>query len=191
MEKKRIDWSKVKLTKEQQKLAADNEKLIGYVLCKGFHFYGEMYEHCYGYGAIGLCKAATLYKPSPKGSFTGLACKWIQSTLHKAFDHKEDFKTLSYDVPLCPDADATFESLLAAPDEFEALEYKILVESLCQKIEHLLQPMQKEAFQLWLNGMSESEIAKKIKCAPCSVTDLIHQSKEKCRACFNPTDIFS
>lgn len=191
MEKGKIDWSKVKLTKEQQKLAADNEKLIEYVLYRGFRLKGEMAKDCYGYGALGLCKAATLYKPTPKGSFAGLACKWIRFALYKAVDHKEDFKILSYDAPLCSDANATFESLLAAPDEFEALEYRILVESLCQKIEHLLQPKQKEAFRLWLNGMSESEIAKKIKCAPCSVTDLIHQSKEKCRACFNPTDIFS
>ena len=194
--KSKIDWANVKLTKEQQKLAADNERLIGYVSYKLYHFQrnSEEYELCYGYAATGLCQAAKIYDPS-RGTFAAIACRCIKFAINDALRKRDRYRAalqpISLDAPLCLDANDNLDLLAPAPDEIEPLEYKILCESVYQKVETFLTPMQKKAFRPWLHGEEETEIAREINTSYASVKNLIHFSKKRCIVCFNPDEIFS
>ncbi|HCM24659.1 MAG TPA: hypothetical protein DHW78_10110 [Ruminococcaceae bacterium] len=199
--KPRLDWANVKLTKEQQKLVANYEKYIGFVCGKLYHMKKgeELEEYCYGMGALYLCHAAVLYTPAC-GVFSGYAWQYIKygvlNARRKFFKHRDRCK-LSLDTPiLSEDGSDTFTSLIPAPDEIEPLEYRILTESVYQKVEPALiykgkGKKQAEVFRLWLHGMREPEIAKRMKISDAYVRELICYSKKICRTYFNADEIFS
>ena len=191
------DWENVKLTKEQQKLVADYEHFISCVCFKLFRIKkdSELFEYCYDMGALYLCHAAVLYNPAG-GEFSGYAWQYIKYGVlyaqRKFFTHRD--RTLSLDALIDADTDDSFTSLFPSPDEIEPLEYKILAESVYQKVEPALNyrgKKQAEVFRLWLHGMREPDIAKQMEISGNYVRQLICYSKKTCRACFNADEIFS
>jgi len=187
----------MKLTEEQQRLVDENERLIGYVSCKLCHLRmnSELYEYCYGYAAIGLCKAAKVMNKLDYKTFAGLACKWIlfevRNAMNRFYRYREVYQPLSLDAPLCPGADDDFGSLISSPDKMELLEYKILAESVYQRVEPVLTPTLKKAFKPWLHGKQETEIAKALGVSRNVVKARIYLAKKQCRALFSPDEMFT
>lgn len=191
----------IKLTKEQRQLVADHEWMIGFVYHKMLKLYNspEKYEYFYGDAAIGLCKAAKAYdKYGRKVSFSTFAysgVKWaigveLKNTKRK-YDSlkKSDLSFVSLNEQI--DEDREFESAIAAPDEWESLEYRILVESVFQKVEPVLTIQEKTEFKLWLYGMNYSEIAQATGVQVRTVNNRITNAQNKCRDCFKPEELFA
>lgn len=100
--------------------------------------------------------------------------------------------TISLNKKVCTDGNAPeFGDLIPAPDEWESLEYKVLVESVCQKVEPVLSANEKESFRLWLHGMSSDEIAKIIGASTIAVKNRTEKARKKCKALFNPDEMFA
>lgn len=184
-----------KLTKAQQKFVAENERLIGYVSYKRFRFQGnnEIYEFCYGYAAVGLCQAAKIYDPRHDGTFAGLACRCIYMAICQALRiwYKDRAKQPLSLNQVVDEKGHEFGELIPAPGEFEPLEYKILAESVYQKVESVLGDKDKEIFRLWLHGRAEIKIARAMGISYGSVKVRICRAKKQCRASFNYGEIFS
>jgi RNA polymerase sigma factor (sigma-70 family) len=192
----------ITLTKAQQKLVADHEYIIGDAIrkfCPGNK--GKDYENLYGDAAIGLCKAAHYYNKN-RGPFYQIAYSFVKWAICSAFrmdyTRSQVLDTLSLDQtfskdPIHQDDDIrTLSSLIPAPDdEWEQLEYHILVESVYQKVESVLTDQEKRAFQLWLHGENNVEIARAMGASSWMTTRQIANARKKCRALFNPDEIFS
>ena len=82
-------------------------------------------------------------------------------------------------------------SIIPAPDEWNPLEYKVLVESVYQKVEPVLTAKEKEVFRPWLHGKSSDEIARAIGVSKAAVKNRTEKARKKCRALFNPEEIFT
>lgn len=184
-----------RLTKAQQKLVADHEYIIGdaiHKFCPGNK--GSDYEKLYGDAAIGLCKAAHYYDRS-RGPFYQIAYSFVKWAIYSAFrmdyTRKHVLDTLSVDQPFSEDDSCTLGSIIPAPDEYEQLEYKILVESVLQRVEPALTAEEKEAFRPWLYGESLSDISKAVGIRPVTVNSRIQKAKNKCRASFDADQIFA
>ncbi len=186
-----------KLTREQQKLVADNERIIGCVLHKFLHKFRtkECYEYYYGYAAIGLCQAARQFDKNGTVSFFSFAFQDVKWAVYNAnAKRKRDLQpsiSLNQIVGNCEDYDEELGSLIQAPDEFEPLEYKILVESVCQKVEPALTVEEKEALRLWLHGKNSTEISRAMNIGTSDAKMNIQRAKKKCKVCFSPDEIFS
>lgn len=88
--------------------------------------------------------------------------------------------------------DLELESLIVDPeDEFEKLEYRILVESLCQKVKPVLSDKENETLKLFLRGNNGKQIGKELHIPLSTANSRIHLAKVKCRAAFKPDEIFS
>jgi RNA polymerase sigma factor (sigma-70 family) len=182
------------LTKEQQQLVADNEWMISYMYHKLFGYYRSTdYEDYYGYAAIGLCKAAKRYGENDR-SFFSFAYHQIRSEMGHAYENiNKDLQPLiSLDNPLSDESGADkLESIIQAPDEWEPLEYKILAESVYQKVEHVLTPSQREVFKPWLHKMELDEIAQEAGISYQSVILRIRQARDKCKTYYRPDELFT
>jgi len=182
----------MKLTKEQQQLVADSENLI-YFQMRIMHI--KDFEEFYGSAAYGLCKAARDYNPS-KGSFSTLATLYIRNEI--LMDKKEWKRSLHPLISIDQTKEFdhggdTEESIIQVPaeDEFLPLEYKILVESVYQKVEYVLTAKEKLVFRPWLQGKRGSEIAIEMGFKKGTIEKNIRNAKKKCRDLFNPAEIFS
>ena len=84
----------VKLTKEQQQLAADNEKVIGTVF-KFVRTYKPtaIYDDIYGDAAIGLCRAAKIYGENGDrtASFFSFAFDFVQWAVLNSYKKAETY----------------------------------------------------------------------------------------------------
>ena len=183
----------IRLTKEQQQFVADNEWLIRYMFYKKFRYLRTTYEYYYGYAAIGLCKAAIAYDKT-KGSFFSLAYLRIKSEITHALEseRKDIQPLLSLNTPINDENEPDeIESIIPAPDKWEELEYKILVESVYQKVEHVLTAKEKESLKLCLYGMTNKEISKKLGIGYDTTTKRISGAKKKCKELINPNEIFA
>ncbi len=186
----------IRLTKEQQQFVAEHEWLIRYMFYKYFNYpkNEELYENYYGCAAISLCEVAMIYDEN-KGSFPTFAKMRIQSSMARAFKNEKkniqpctSLDKLLGDDPNCDD----LASIIPDPeDKFESLEYKILVESVCQKVAPVLTDNEKEVFRLWLHGVSIDETAAIVGISTSTVTRSKREVITKCRTLFTPDDIFS
>jgi RNA polymerase sigma factor (sigma-70 family) len=186
----------IKLTKEQQELVAKNEWMIGYTYHHLFKFKNsEEYEYFYGYAAIGLCQAAQLYDNSKGRTFPSFAydnIRWAILDARGKRNRNERLKTVSLDVSDDEKDGDEFGSIIPDPnDYFEQLEYKILAESVLQRVEHVLTANEKKTFKSWLNGKSTREIAIEQGIKSQSVFSKIAKAREKCIAFFNPDEMFA
>lgn len=191
----------IQLTKAQQKLVTDNEKVINIVLHQHVP-YQLTRNDIYGDAAINLCRVAKIYDESnnrTKG-FTKFAfysvervvlnslrrewayCKHVTSLnepIH-SHSHKSDGSTKEFGL------------LIPSPnDDMESLEYRILIESVCQKVEPVLSTKEYAAFTLWLHGKNNEEIAGALKISIPAAKDRIQKAKIKCRTSFDAADFFS
>jgi hypothetical protein len=100
---------------------------------------------------------------------------------------------MSLDQPIDTDTVGdTFGSLIPDPDDvWEHLEYRILVESVCQKVAPVLSPREKVAFNYWLHGKKNVEIAKAMGTCNQTASDYVLFAKKKCRTFFNADEMFS
>lgn len=196
MESLTEDHENRKLTKEQQQLVIDNEYII-YLVLKKYNL-TPFKEDMWDIGEIGLCKAAQHWNQKSRFSFFTVAFDYIKWEFNT--EGRKDIKCLSPKISLDqpidnsnPDsAGDTFGSLIPDPDdEWEHLEYRILVESVCQKVAPVLSPMEKVAFNYWLHGKKNTEIAKAMGTCYQSASDFVLVARKKCRAAFNPDEIFS
>jgi len=189
----------IKLTKEQQKLVADNEWLIGYVYHKVFSVFQsiEEYEYFYGRAAIGLCNAAIAYNEDRKRSFSSFAFTRIEWEMLMDYKKRKERKKrqsqeISLDQEISDTNDTELGSLIPdSEDEWEALEYKILVESVYQKVEPVLSDGQKKVFRPWLHGKEYNEIAKAAGISINAVKCRLRKTKVQCKALINPEELFT
>lgn len=196
------DSKNIMLTKEQQQLVADNENVIGAVfqrLVRQYNLTCEEYADFYGDAAVNLCKAAKIYVKR-KGSkdkffvFAFVCVKWgILNSYMK--EEKHLHRTTSINKIIGQDDhgdDVELGEIIPSPDdEFEQLEYKILAESVYQKVESVLGDKEKEAFQPWLLGNKNPEIARALGISQHTSLCRIIRAREKCRNAFNADEIFS
>lgn len=188
----KMNWQDIRLTKEQQQYVADREWLISYMYNKKFRFLKAPYDFYYGYAAIGLCKAAIVYDEN-KGSFFALAYLRIKSEITHAYEseRKDVWTRLSLNNLVSEDDDTEFGSIIPAPDEWEAIEYKVLVGSVYQKVEPALRDEEKEPFKLCLYGKTNKEISKILGIKYDTAKERTESAKKKCRDLFNPDEMFS
>ncbi|WP_164918963.1 MULTISPECIES: sigma-70 family RNA polymerase sigma factor [Acutalibacteraceae] len=191
------------LTNEQQQLVIENEKVIGAAfkfVAHTFYTYKShlKYDDIYGDAAIGLCRAAKIYGANGdhSSSFFSFAFNFVESAILNSCRKAtaDSNRTISLNKIVCGDEDgndAELGSRIPAPDEWDPLEYKVLVESVCQKVEPVLSTKEKESFRLWLHGMSSDEIAKTIGVSTFAVRDRTAKARRKCRACFDPEEMFA
>jgi len=192
-DKFRMSQQDIRLTKEQQQFVADNEGLINYMYTKKFRFLKAPYDFYYGYAAIGLCKAAIAYDAN-KGSFFALAYLCIKSEITHAYEsaNKDIWTRLSLNDLVYENDTSELESKIPAPDEWEKIEYKILAESVYQRVELVLTPKEKVAFKRWLHGENKFEIARAMGGISINtVSDHVINAKNKCRELINPDELFA
>lgn len=208
MEKLTENPKNTKLTKEQQRLVADSESLIKAAFRKFARFHnldGMTYEDIYGDAAIALCKATETYDET-RSSFSLYAYCSVNAAMGHLFwkntlyyhcnnpDNGTHMKleSLNKKIRMDDGDDKELESIISGPDdEWESLEYKILVESIFQKVEPILSSREKEVFHYWLHGFKNCEIAKAMGVSRMTIGQFIFRVKNKCRASFNPEEIFS
>lgn len=185
-----------RLTKEQQQLVIDNEYIIYLVLKK----YGltRFQDDMWDIGEIGLCKAARRWNEKSGVSFFSVAFNYIKWEFNT--EGRKEIKCLypkmSLDQPIDNDnsdtVGDTFGSLIPDPDDvWEHLEYRILVESVCQKVAPVLSPREKVAFNYWLHGKKNVEIAKAMGTCQQTASDFVVLAKSKCRTFFNADEMFA
>ena len=186
-----------KLTKEQQQLVIDSEYII-YCVMKKYNL-TPYKDEFWDIGEIGLCKAALQWDEKRGVPFFTLAfnyIKWEFNTEGRK-EMKDLYPKMSLDQPVGNDnsdaAGETFGSLVPDPDdEFERIEYKILVESVYQKVEHALSPKEKVAFKRWLYGENYTNIAREMGgISSRTISDHIVNARNKCKTFFNPDELFT
>ena len=178
-----------KLTKEQQKLVAENEYIIKYVFNK-LHTI-QNYDDFYGNAAIGLCEAARNYDTNKGVPFFAFAVPYIKFKIFKEYNKRKENFALSLDQIVLEEGTKSLYSLVPAPDEWEAVEYKILVESVYQKVEHVLTDNEKVVFRRWLHGEQNSDIARSMRANRATISLRIVNARKKCRDLINPDEIFA
>ncbi|MVB11629.1 helix-turn-helix protein [Caprobacter fermentans] len=185
-----------KLTKEQQKLVIDYEHVI-YRVLKQYNL-TPFRERLWDIGEIGLCEAALRWNEhnQSKGiSFFTFAFKRIQSELNTEYKKEKKclYPTISLDQPIQNDDFAdVFGSLVGdTDDEFERIEYNILVESVYQKVEPVLSSSEKVTLKHWLHGEKCNDIAKTLGVNFNTISANIANIKNKCKTFFDPKEMFS
>lgn len=181
-----------KLTKEERKFVADNSKIIDYVLRKQLCV--KDFDEVYGTAALALCKAVKHYDRN-KGPFYAVAFAFIKWAVYDFYEkeYRNSLHPLSLNqvIGSSDESDDEIGNLIQAPDEFEPLEYKILAESVYQKVECSLTNREKEVYRLWLHGEEDSKIAKQLGISLHAVRNNKYTANQKCRASLNPADLFS
>jgi hypothetical protein len=145
-----------------------NQQVIGtvYRKCVRDTCIDYNYGDYFGDAAVALCEAAKKFtrKYDEKRGFYMYALTYLTYDIRKKYwreyrYQREKTSLESYEDDFGDDHD--FGSVISDPnDDFEMLEYKILVESVCQKVGKVLLPKEKEFFQLWLYGFQCDEIAR-------------------------------
>lgn len=173
---------KVKLTKEQQDLVAENHNLI-----YGFAKYKNLpVDEWYDVLAIGLCVAAKAYDKNI-GKFSTLAYTSMNSEVNKVY--KKDSRKrripkellVYYDTPIedvNPDwhDEGSFLQLFDdGQDTCNTVTSKIMLATLIK----FLQPKEKAVVELLADGVSVKDIAKQLNCHVQSVYLYIRQIREK------------
>ena len=190
-----VNQQNIKLTKEQQQLVADNERVIGAVF-HGVRRYNpaQRYEDIYGDAALGLCRAAEIYSKTDTHtvSFFSFAFNFVQWAVLASYKKGKTYldRTTSLDEPI-GEYDDELVSLIPAPDESEQIEYKILAESVYQKVKPVLTAQEKEALRSWLYEEKSTELAKKLGITDGTVYIRRRKIQSKCRALFDPDEFFS
>ena len=173
----------IQLTKAQQKLVVDNEKIINIVLHQHV-LYQSTRDEIYGDAAINLCKAAKIYDESNNRTkdFTKFAFYSVERSVIDSLRKEMVYcrRVTSLNRPIYSynhksnDSGKELGLLIPSPDDdMESLEYRILIESVYQKVEPVLTNKEKDAFRLWLYGMHNNEIAETLKISIYAVKDRI------------------
>jgi RNA polymerase sigma factor (sigma-70 family) len=194
------DMLDFKLTETQKKLVVENANVIGAVFHKFIHtrYTTVNYDEIYGDAAIGLCRAAKIFeeKYHNKGNFFSFAfvfVKWAMMNSSRKRDTYYQYTTSLNEIIGQDDhgVDVELGEQIPAPDEWESLEYKILAESVYQKVEPVLTEKERKVFRPWLHGKEYMEIAKELGISPHTVVNRRTSAKKKCRAAFTADEIFS
>lgn len=174
------------LTVEQQQLVTDNMNLIYKVLSDmGYAEYQNperFNEDWYGVAAIGLCLAASLYKPETGVSF----CTYAYNTIWNEISKAQTKNKRLYQIPedkLCygeslvlndSDCDSTLFDMIPGNEKYEP---EIVLE---REIFYLLDELKADKRLRYVvirsyEGYSSSEIAKKIGVSRTTVRHLLQQ----------------
>ena len=194
------DMLDFKLTEAQKKLVDENVRVIRAVFNRFIRSHSTTlsYDEIYGDAAIGLCRAAKVFDEElhNKGEFFPFAYSFVKWAVFNSIVKRNKYyqRTTSLNKVIGHNdhgEDQELESIIPGPDEWEPLEYKILVESVFQKVECVLTDCEKEIIRPWLNGVGYKEIAKKLRIAPMTVVQRRLSVQRKCRAAFSADEFFS
>jgi RNA polymerase sigma factor (sigma-70 family) len=181
------NWQSMILTKEQQKLVADNECVIRAVFKKFAREYNltEPNDNFYGDAAIYLCKAA-LYVDDVN-YFFAYSYTFVKWAMPGVLEDKYSQRTINIDEE--NDELEELSSLIqVSDDKWDHIEYKIFAESVYQRVEPVLTPEEKEAFKLCLDGKTIKDIARILKIKYGAAKRRTRMAKKKCKDFFNPKD---
>lgn len=188
-----------KLTEAQKELIADNANVIGAVFHKIVRKYNTTvrYDEIYGDAAIGLCRAAKIFDETyhSKGSFFSFAFNFVEWAVFNSKRKRETYyyHNASLNEIIGKDDhgdDVELGELIPAPDKWESIEYKILAESIYQKLSPILTAKEKEVFRPWLRGEGVPEIATATNVKQHTVRTRMTTARKKCNAAFNADEIF-
>ena len=191
--------TEIKLTLKQQQLVADNANVIA-VVYKKFFKYNTMlrYEEVYGDASIALCKAAKIYDEGNNynSTFFTFAFSYIKHVIFHIIEKKATVYRHNISINKIIGQDDMGKNIelldiIPAPDEWEQLKYKILADSVYQKVEPVLTANEREAFRPWLHGGEVFEIARATGINQNTLRTRIRNARIKCRDCFNPDEIFA
>lgn len=163
------------LTTEQSKLAADNERLIYFIL-RRLHLSIDEY---YGAAAVGLCKAARMWKPE-KSSFSSYAVTVMRNEIFMDM-RKRSVHTISIET-LIKDT-LTISDVLPAEDDIEPWEDSDIAKQMYSEIH--LTDIEKRVFDLYLQGLKQREIAEIVGFTRSYVCNIIQRVKERLRCCYS------
>lgn len=169
------------LTEPQKQLVEDNEKLIYYGIKK--YAYGDI-EKFYGAAAVGLCRAAETYQAGKGTKFSTYALRCICTEIHMEYrkiKSQKRFNCLSLEQNYKYNkSDGSTHSIdPKADDLIEPFEDSCAAHEIYSKTE--LADKQKKAFNLWLAGHKQREIAQLMGLTQSEVSRLIRHATEKMR----------
>ncbi len=168
----------MRLTPEQQKLVEENHDLIYHML----NYHRLNHEDYYDIAAIGLCKAALIFKKPKKVQFSTFACHVINNEIVNEFDYRNAKKrtgtTVSMNAPLIADSELTLGAMLYHPDTPETIAF---ANDLLEALNGLTKRQQK-AMRLSIQGYTYPEIGSIIGGSPKAISMLLSTAIKTLRA---------
>lgn len=170
------------LTEAQQKLVADNEKLIYYTLNR----FGYPLDEFYGLGAIGLCRAAKIYNPKD-GSFANTAVWQIRSACNaevmRLKRHKRPQYPISLETPVKAKNgldDLTLGDVIPSPgNAFDKVDDGAEAKDLLNKLKHNphISGRDKEIFLKWVGGDTQAKLSREYGISRERIRQIINSVK--------------
>jgi len=161
------------LDEQRQKLAEDNERLI-------YSFLNKMnlkdYSEYYGMAAVGLCRAAESWNPD-KAAFSTYAFLCMRYEIFRHFRHKR-ISCVSLDAPTIEGENITLADTV--PDTKDRIGRREDVLTAIHAMENTkLKDIERESLNLWLEGIKQIEIGKRLGISQPSAGRYIRRAKEK------------
>ena len=166
----------MKLTKEQQKLVADNHNLIYYYAKKHNVSLDEYYDTL----ALALCYAASNYDSS-KASFSTLAMKTMDLKIQSAYTHDTRKKRVPNDMIVYYENTWTMEDLVVSnvSPEIQVVTKYHNDEIVNKMLDLLDDKRDRQILYYKLNGLTQTEIGEKFNITHQSVSRILKNIRIK------------
>lgn len=173
------------MTQQQQNLVIDNHNLIYFLLHRLGYDVEEWYDLC----AIGLCKAAVMYKPEFGFSFSTFAVKCMKNEIcneqHKHRSRLPVRQAVSLNEYIAPDIDIEIQDTIAdSNDLFGRVELQLSIK------DTVLTPREREAMDLYIAGYKQREIAECFSVSQECISQRIRNAKAKIQKCLEMSDCY-
>jgi RNA polymerase sigma factor (sigma-70 family) len=171
---------RIMLTAEQKKLVEDNERFIYYAL-RRLRYPIEDY---YGVAAVGMCKAAETWDSS-KETFATYAWNCIKNEcwMEGRKEKKRIQPTIRLDQPIYDGTEDTSYPQIPSDDHFdERLEDESWAAEVYGRVVNGMKPKEKAAFDLFLSGKKQGDIARSIGTSQSYVSRMLIRARARCAA---------
>ncbi len=141
-------------------------------------------------GMLGLISAVRQYDPEKAASFKTFAEHCIRNRLYTAIKSASRLKhtplndSISFESPQFDESQARVSCYLRDPEEL--LIAREHFDELTEHISGSLSNLESEVLELYLSGLSYSDIAKKLNKSPKSVDNAVQRIRKKLAQCLNP-----
>ena len=141
-------------------------------------------------GMLGLISAVRQYDPGKAASFKTFAEHCIRNRLYTAIKSASRLKhtplndSISFESPQFDESQARVSCYLRDPEEL--LIAREHFDELTEHISGSLSNLESEVLELYLSGLSYSDIAKKLNKSPKSVDNAVQRIRKKLAQCLHP-----
>ena len=168
----------MRLTPEQQKLVEENHDLIYHML----NYHRLNHEDYYDIAAIGLCKAALIFKKPKKVQFSTFACHVINNEIVNEREYRNAKKRTGNVVSFWdPIQDANELTVGGSIRDINTPETIAFANDLLEALNGLTKRQQK-AMRLSIQGYTYPEIGSIIGGSPKAISMLLSAARKKLRA---------